>query len=132
MKKSDDNHTPKYEEFLKFHRQEKIADVISLLIKCGTTVICLYILYLGVKELAGQNTWAKITVNFLGNIKVSQIIAWIFGGGGIIYGKSQNKLRKDTVEFFEGRTQSLEAQIDPNRSSSNLTQRGDTSPEDKK
>ena len=84
------------------------------------------------KELAGQNTWAKITVNFLGNIKVSQIIAWIFGGGGIIYGKSQNKLRKDTVEFFAGRTQSLEAQIDPNRSSSNLTQRGDTSPEDKK
>ena len=130
MKKSDDNHTPEYEEFLKFHKQEKIADVISLLIKCVTIIICFGFLFLSVKVLAGQNTWAEITVNFLGNIKVSQIIAWIFGGGAIIYGKNQKKLRRDTVEFFEGRVRSLEAQIDPNRSSSDLTQRGDTSPED--
>ncbi len=131
MKKSDDNHTLEYDEFLKLHKINKIADIINLICVCTTIIVVFYILFLAVKELAGQNTWAKITVNFLSNIKVSKIIAWIFGGGAIIYGKNQNKLRKDTVEFFEGRIRSLEAQIDPNRSSSKLTQRGDTRPEDR-
>lgn len=67
---------------------------------------------------------------FLSNIKFSQVAAWVFGCGGVIYGRTQHRLRKNTVKFFQGRIRDLETGIDPDRSSSELTIDGDTRPED--
>lgn len=57
-------------------------------------------------------------------------LAIIFGVAGIVYGRRESKLRKDTVERLQDRNCRLEREIDPKRSSSQLTPRGDTRPED--
>jgi len=40
-------------------------------------------------------------------------------------------LRKRKTEYFQNRIKLLEEEIDPNRSSSGLTPKGETKPEDK-
>ncbi len=87
--------------------------------------------YLAIDSLAGQSTLADIAVNFMTNIKVSVVVSWTVAGGGVFYGLRQRKLRRDTVERVQKRNQKLEAIIDKRRTSSQLTPRGDTRPEDK-
>jgi hypothetical protein len=43
----------------------------------------------------------------------------------------QRKLRRDVVERLSSRVPFLEKQLDPGRTSSKLTDRGDTNPEDR-
>lgn len=87
--------------------------------------------YLAIEILSGKSTTADIGINFLANINISVALAWCAGLGGIAYGKHQSKLRKDTVERLQNRIQELELNSDPSRSSSNLTPRGETRPEDR-
>jgi hypothetical protein len=58
-------------------------------------------------------------------------IGLIVGLLGAIYGRSQRKLRQDVIESKSTRIRELEALIDPSRSTSNLTVRGDTRKEDR-
>ena len=76
--------------------------------------------------LAGRTTISDIVVNFLGNFRVSEGLAWALGAGGTGYGLLQRKLRRDTIERLQGRVKTMEQEYDPNRSSSNLTSRGTT------
>jgi hypothetical protein len=82
-------------------------------------------------EIAGTETIADVGVKFLADIRVSESVAWItaflFGG----YGAIQRKLRKDVIQQMSGRMTNLETTIDPKRSSSRLTERGDTNPGDR-
>ena len=110
---------------------EGTVQVLSSLIRWGAIVLIVRYGYLSIVSLAGQNTLADIGINFLSNINVSIAVAWTAGVGGLAYGARQKKLRKNTVERLQGRIQELETEIDPNRSTSNLTHRGDTRPEDK-
>ncbi|MDO8304072.1 MAG: hypothetical protein Q7T18_12620, partial [Sedimentisphaerales bacterium] len=54
-----------------------------------------------------------------------------FGVCGIIYGDVERILRKKTIERLEDRIKKFELEKDPNRSTSMLTTRGETRPEDK-
>lgn len=85
--------------------------------------------YLSIEALAGQQTMANVGINVLGEMKVNQALAWVLAvcGGG--YGAQQRKLRKDTVERLSERCRSLESKLDPKRTSSELSPRGDH-PED--
>lgn len=83
-----------------------------------------------ISNLAGKTTLADIGVGFLADVQVSVVLSWVVGGAGIMYGRSQRKLRRDTVERLQARNQELEKLLDPNRSSSQLTARGETRPED--
>ena len=122
---------------LKLRMMDMIEKLGSMFIKWGGGVIMTYFLYLIIKELAGKNTWADIDVNFLGKktiliFIIGSMLFLIFGIGGLLYGRHQSKLRKDTVEQLGGRVRDFETEADPKRSSSNLTKRGDTRLEDKK
>jgi len=110
---------------------EGIVQVFLSLIRWGAIVMIARYGYLAIDSLSGKSTLADIGVNFLSNIKVSVALAWSAGVGGIIYGVNQRKLRKDTIERLQKRIQELESNIDSNRTTSNLTPRGDTRPEDK-
>lgn len=110
---------------------EGVVQISSNLFRWGGIVLISRYAYLTVESLAGQNTLADIGINFLSDIKVSVGLAWGACAGGIIYGERQRKLRKNTVERLQGRIRDLETEIDPDRSTSNLTHRGDTRPEDK-
>lgn len=110
---------------------EGIISTIQATIKYGAIVWISYYAYLSISDLAGKRTFADIGLNFLANFKVTVVLAWIVGIVGIVYGKAQNKLRKDTVERLQSRIALLEGKIDPSRSSSKLTTRGETNPEDR-
>ena len=110
---------------------EGIVQVVTSAIRWGAIVLIVRYGYLSIEALSGQQTLADIGVNFLTHIKVSVAVAWSVAAGGVLYGMKQRKLRRDTVERLQKRNQELESRIDPNRSSSELTSRGDTRPEDK-
>lgn len=105
--------------------------VLQSLIRWGSIVLLAWFAYLSVKALAGQTTLADIGIDFLGKVEISVALAWAVGAGGTAYGWSQRKLRKDTVERLQERIEELEVTIDDQRSSSRLTKRGDTRPEDR-
>lgn len=120
---------------LKVLRQSKVSEgvvqVLSSFIRWGGIVLIVRYGYLGIEALAGKSTLADIGIDFLTDINVSVAIAWSVGVGGAIYGLRQRTLRKDTVERLVGRIQEFESSLDPSRTSSKLTTRGDTRPEDK-
>lgn len=110
---------------------EGVVQIVLSLIRWGSIVLISRYGYLAVQSLSGQTTLADIGINFLANVRVSVAIAWGAGAGGIVYGLNQKKLRKDAIERFHGRIKELETIIDKNRSTSSLTARGDTKPEDR-
>ncbi len=106
---------------------------------------------------AGKTTLANVNVNVTGSVNASTAVGkepgsgqgdplvpflpclpdlWIAAGaivlaaGTISYGKRQARLRKDTVEEMHKYQLEYERSLDPNRTSSNLTKRGDTRPGD--
>lgn len=115
----------------KFRLTEGVASVLNRGISWVGVVLVARYAYLAIAALAGQQTAAEIGINFLGEVRVSEALAWLFGAGGVAYGMGQRKVRRDTIERSADRIRSLEQRLDPSRSSSRLTPRGTTRPEDK-
>jgi len=115
----------------KWRSTEGTVSVLNTLVKFGAFVLIARYGYLAVESLAGKTTAADIGLSLLADIKVSTLVAWSLGGGGILYGLKQRKLRKDTIERLSSRIQELERQLDSRRTSSRLTERGDTREEDR-
>jgi len=119
---------------LKALRSSRTVDgtvvVLQSLLRWGGIVAIAWFTRLAVGDLAGQTTLADIGIDFLGKVEVSVALAWTAGAAGGYYGYRQRKLRRDTVERLQKRVKELENFIDKNRSSSQLTSRGDTRPED--
>lgn len=109
---------------------EEIGKTVRVLLICLTSFGIVYLGGHAIEALAGKETDANILVSMIGTVEISMMLSWVFGAGGIAYGKAQQKLRKSTVERLHGRIESLEAELDPKRTSSKLTKRGDTNPED--
>jgi len=107
-----------------------ITSAFAALIRWAGVVLIARYGYLTVHDLAGQATTADIGIKLLTDVKISEALAWLLAGGGILYGRQQRKLRKDTVERLQERNRNLERTIDPKRTSSDLTPRGETRPED--
>jgi hypothetical protein len=87
--------------------------------------------YLAIAALAGKTTLADVGIDFLGKVELSVTLAWLLGVAGCGYGWRQRKLRRDSIERLQRRIQGLERHIDQTRSSSKLTPRGDSRPEDR-
>lgn len=116
------------------YRRVRLHALTSLgrqLIQVGGAVFSVYLIYRMVGILAGETTTANIGVRFLANIHVATATAWTLGVAGVLYGVHQRRLRKTVVARLTARTQALEKEIDPRRSSSKLTPQGDTHPEDR-
>lgn len=109
---------------------EGIVSVFNNLIRWGGVVAISYFTYLSITALAGEQTAADIGIKFLADVRVSEALAWVLGGSGVAYGLRQRKLRRDTVERITARVERFEKELDPSRSSSELTTRGETRPED--
>jgi len=114
----------------KYNFAEAISGVLQTIARWTGGVLIAYFGYRTVQALAGQVTLADIGLRFLADVKVSEAVAWLFGGSGLVLAARQRKLRRDTVERLEGRIRELEKASDPRRTSSRLTPRGETRPED--
>jgi len=107
-----------------------VTSFLSALVRWTGVVLIARYGYLTVNALAGQRTVADIGISMLADVRISEALAWLLAGGGIVYGRQQRNLRKSSIERLHERNKSLEKVIDPARTSSNLTTRGDTRPED--
>lgn len=109
---------------------ERSGDVINALFKWGAIAYGAYCLYSSIASLAGLDTFARIGVEFAANMTVSKWAAYTFGAGGIAYGVNEKRLRRNTVRRLGPKQVEYEQALDPRRSSSGLTQTGDTSAEE--
>ena len=110
---------------------ETIASVLKTAIAWGGAVWITYWMFRTVATLAGRQTGADIDVGFLADVKVSTALAWALTSmaGGVAV--RERRLRKSTIERLSRRTEELEQRLDPKRSSSALTRRGETNPIDR-
>src|SRR6266567_6653131 len=114
---------------LRYRLYGRIIDVIGSVVNRAIpwvgVVFIAYNVNSAVRFLAGRTTFADVGIKFLADFRISEAVAYVFGGGGLLYGLRNRKLRKDNVERMTRRIAQLEAQIDPRRSSSRLTSRGE-------
>lgn len=118
----------------KYLRRNKKASNFALIINnlvrwIGLVAIC-YLVYRSIDTLAGRSTDAKIGLSLLGDVRFSDAVAAVLGGGGMLYGYAQHRLRRSVIERLQGRIRKYEEMIDNGRTSSGLTTSGDTHPED--
>lgn len=88
-------------------------------------------LYKIFEAMAGKKTDANIVLDFLGGPQVTVAFSMLAPLLAIAYGGLQRKLRKDTTEKLSKHIQTLELRVDPARTSSTLTARGNTREIDK-
>jgi len=115
--------------------QVKIIDLLSTVVvygsKYGALALIFYWMTDALKAFAGQQTIADLAFKFLADIKMPQWLAYVFGVGGIGWAYAERKLRQRTVAHMASSKEEAEKRLDPGRTSSNLTARGTSRPEDK-
>ena len=92
--------------------------VATQAIKWGGLVGIAWMGYRCISSLAGRTTQARVLVNFLGDLKISQTVSWALTAGGLSYGSVQSRLRKTKEKILGERIKELEEAIDQQRSSS--------------
>lgn len=110
---------------------EGVYGVLDTFCKYGFIALVFYFIYMTFDAIAGKNTDASLMISVFGNLQVSIAVAWLVGVGGVWYGWTQRELRKTTIERLQSHIRLLEHRLDPQRSSSRLTPRGDSHPEDR-
>jgi hypothetical protein len=108
-----------------------VENIVITAIRYGSLIVCAGFVYLSIAALAGKITLAKVGVQFLGNLTVSNSIMSILTGGSILYGVGQRQLRRRAIKRLAKEKNDLERLLDSRRSSSGLTETGTTRPEDK-
>lgn len=118
---------------LKYRLRSQLLDSVTAvtlaIIKGFVALGAAYILYLTAAQFAGRYTFAQLALGLNSNIKFGDILSVVFGGGGIAYGKFQEKKKRDAIERIAPQLAKYQQEIDPKRSSSRLTGRGHTPPE---
>ena len=111
---------------------QSITKVVTTGFRYGAFAFIAWMGFRSVQAVAGQITLAEISVGvkFLMSEEKSKIFSWAVGVAGAVYGWKQRTFRKDDVERRSQRIADLERKLDSRRSSSRLSKRGDTNPED--
>lgn len=115
---------------LRFKKIDATVTICKAIAKYACILGSVYFVYRSVAALAGKQTFASVGLSILGNIKVSEGIYIVLTSGGIIFGVGQMQLRRRNIERLTKHSIALEKQLDPKRTSSGLTKRGTTRPED--
>jgi hypothetical protein len=112
---------------LRVRRSEIVGTVIVTAIRwvCGAAGV--FFAARAVQHLAGLNTLADIRI--MGGLQVSVAVSWAAGAGGVAYGWRQRALRHNVNATLGTRVSELEKELDKRRSSSKLTKKGTTNPE---
>jgi hypothetical protein len=85
---------------------------------------------IAISAMAGKTTLTSLIVSLGANVSVLVTTSWAVTVGCIVWVFFERRLRKGTVERLTLRIKDLELGLDRGRSSSLLTTRGDTRPED--
>jgi hypothetical protein len=135
MAKSGPKSLKEKDQDLNFRRYSKALESLtslgSMLIRYGSVVCCFYFMYRTASVLAGRTTVADIGLKMLGSLSITSAVGYALGTAGTIYGLRERKLRRDKTEYLQDRVQKYEKRLDPKRTSSRLTPRGTTNPQDR-
>lgn len=126
-------------EFLKTRRLvDGFAALANNAIRWGGAIAIVYFgITRPIEALAGKATLADIAVLVRAQLEKGEGNTWALVGSWLLtvlavaYGWLQRRLRRNTVEQLQGRIQALEKGVNPTRTSSTLTPRGDTRKEDR-
>lgn len=119
--------------FITVHVVDRVFTTIWLLIKSGFWLGVAYIAYLAIKELAGQTTVANFVLGYFTSETPggTSSIIWMFVAGAcFVWAKIERWLRLRKVSSMSNRIKHLEILQDRNRSSSGLTNSGETPQEE--
>jgi hypothetical protein len=111
---------------------EMVSMIFSALCKWGGFAFMAWCTWGIAAALSGEHTTADIAFRAALDMRADQYAAYILGGGGVIYGIRERRLRRKTTSRLTERTASLEKRIDPNRTSTGLPSSGDTRLEDQR
>jgi hypothetical protein len=111
---------------LQIFKIDRNAAVKETAIRYGSISLIALFAWLSIQDLAGKETFANIGIRFIADFKVSEGVAYIFGGGGVAYGLGERRLRRNRTATLTARITELEKEMDPDRTSSLLTPRGTT------
>jgi hypothetical protein len=109
-----------------------LATVVQLGIPWGAACFIAYMVFRSVDALAGKVTLAELGANLVGNVRINEAVAWILASLFGLYGLNERRLRRKHIERLAPQISELESRLDPNRTSSRLTPRGTTRPEDRR
>jgi hypothetical protein len=98
-------------------------------IRYGTIAFGLWCLYLSIDSIAGKTTAFTMALSVLWDVRL--VFAFSIAGLTSLWAVAERKLRQRKVAYMQGRVRELEQKIDPNRSTSGLTEKGRTHPRDR-
>jgi hypothetical protein len=119
---------------LKFRLRFRLLDLLSQALNQAIPMLgAVFIVYFGIfrpiHDLAGRNTAAIFGTAIVADIRPSELVSYLFGLVGWVFGLNAQRLKRNTIERLAGRLAELEKKKDPSRTSSKLTKRGETPPE---
>jgi hypothetical protein len=115
---------------VRIRRIDATASVANTLIRVSGLCFLGFCAWQSIAALAGHTTLASIGLRALGSVYVSEAAAWLLAVGSVGYGVVQRQLRRREIARFAPLLRDKERAIDPKRTSSQLTDRGDTKPGD--
>jgi hypothetical protein len=115
---------------LTLHAIGEIGKTLRTLIRVAGGSFAALVLYWTVVALAGRTTslLVRVAINALFDVR----FALMLGGAAaaVVWAVLERRLRQRTILRLHPRVKQLETMIDPGRSSSNLTPKGETNPMD--
>jgi len=104
------------------------ASVANSAIRWGALVVMALLARQAIQALAGKETDASLLLGLeaFGKVEVTWTVTIAVGLAGITYGLKERGLRKETVKRLGARPKELEKRLDPGRTSSRITEKGDT------
>jgi len=118
-------------ERLERQRLDQRYRLARTLIRAAATVGCVWLMAGAVGELAGKDTSVVVrgVLSIFADIKF--VVSIAFAGCAVAWAVLERRLRHRKVEYLQARVVALEQHLDPNRSSSGLTAKGQTHPADR-
>jgi hypothetical protein len=114
---------------LRFRRLDLVSQIFDRAIPvAGVVLVTYYGVFRPIHDLAAHNTQASFSATLLADIKPTEIVSYLFGVAGWVFGLNAQRLRRNVTERLAGRIADSEREKDPNRTSSGLTTRGKTPP----
>lgn len=109
---------------------EHLYKLIGLTIRCVLIGYCAHEAQIALSNLAGSSTNLSMLMSLSANKDLVDIASLAFGGAGITYGVRERRAKRRVIEHQGNRIKDLETDVDPERSSSGLSEDGSTHPDD--
>ena len=110
---------------------DRAFGLATQLVKWAGILGVVYLISTMVSALAGKTTLADIAIQFLTASHAREWTSYGITGAAIVWAILERRLRKSTGRQLSRRLKVIENRLDPDRSSSELTETGETRPEDR-